>query len=271
MEHITPTAPTLQEPFDLILFAGQSNMAGRGEAELAPACPQGCAWEYRAVTAPNTLCPVQEPFGAAENRAGGIDDGTKKRGGMAAAFLAEYTRKTNRQAVVVSASEGGTTIAQWVQRLAPDAAARLQSARQFLAQQGLAPAHIFTVWCQGESDGDAGTTPQQYRTDFVAVWQALQAAGAEQCFVVEIGHFNKVKYPAGLYGLTGQELDDRYQTIRATQKELCDTMPQLHLTASFAEHLPEMKDEFHYHQSAYNTVGKQAAAFIADFFDSASC
>ena len=271
MEHITPTAPTLQEPGDLILFAGQSNMAGRGEAELAPACPQGCAWEYRAVTAPNTLCPVQEPFGAAENRAGGIDDGAKKRGGMAAAFLDEYTRKTNRQAVAVSASEGGTTIAQWVQRLAPDAAARLQSARQFLAQQGLAPAHIFTVWCQGESDGDAGTTPQQYRTDFVAVWQALQAAGAEQCFVVEIGHFNKVKYPAGLYGLTGQELDDRYQTIRATQKELCDTMPQLHLTASFAEHLPEMKDEFHYHQSAYNTVGKQAAAFIADFFDSASC
>ena len=194
-----------------------------------------------------------------------------KRGGMAAAFLAEYTRKTNRQVVAVSASEGGTTIAQWVQRLAPDAAARLQSARQFLAAQGLAPAHIFTVWCQGESDGDAGTTPQQYRTDFAAVWQALQAAGAEQCFVVEIGHFNKVKYPAGLYGLTGQELDERYQTIRTTQKELCDAMPQLHLTASFAGHLPEMKDEFHYHQSAYNTVGKQAAAYIADFFDSASC
>lgn len=28
---------------------------------------------------------------------------------------------------------------------------------------------------------------------------------------------------------------------------------------------------FLYHQSAYNTVGKQAAAFIADSFDSASC
>lgn len=28
---------------------------------------------------------------------------------------------------------------------------------------------------------------------------------------------------------------------------------------------------FLYHQSAYNTVEKQAAAFIADFFDSASC
>ena len=89
--------------------------------------------------------------------------------------------------------------------------------------------------------------------------------------MVEIGHFNKDKYPAGLYGLTGQQLDERYQIIRTTQQELCQTEPRLHLAASFSEHMLEMKDEFHYHQSAYNTVGKQAASFIADFFENASC
>lgn len=266
MERSNIQYPALQAPFDLILFAGQSNMAGRGDAAQAPACPQGSAWEYRAVTAPETLFPVQEPFGFAENRPGGIDDGTKKRGGMAAAFLAEYTQSTLRQAVAVSASEGGTTIQQWAVRLAPDAADRLQSARHCLAQCGLTPAHIFAVWSQGESDGDAGTAPEKYRQLFLSVWQRLQAAGAQQCFVVETGHFNTVKYPQGLYGLTAQELDARYGQIRTVQRELCRSLPEVHLAASFEPHLPEMRDEFHYYQSAYNTVGRQAARAAAQFF-----
>ena len=31
----------MKHPYDLILFAGQSNMAGRGDAALAPVCPEG--------------------------------------------------------------------------------------------------------------------------------------------------------------------------------------------------------------------------------------
>ena len=58
---------------DLILFAGQSNMAGRGKAEAAQKCPPSVGLEYRAVTAPDRLVPIEEPFGFAENRTGGID------------------------------------------------------------------------------------------------------------------------------------------------------------------------------------------------------
>ena len=35
---------------DLIFFMGQSNMAGRGDAALAPAVTPGMGFEYRAVT-----------------------------------------------------------------------------------------------------------------------------------------------------------------------------------------------------------------------------
>ena len=48
---------------DLILFAGQSNMAGRGEAEAAQPCPPSVGMEYRAVTAPDRLVPIAEPVG----------------------------------------------------------------------------------------------------------------------------------------------------------------------------------------------------------------
>ena len=52
---------------DLIFFMGQSNMAGRGDAALAPAVPPGMGYEYRAVTDPAQLHPLAEPFGVNEN------------------------------------------------------------------------------------------------------------------------------------------------------------------------------------------------------------
>ena len=42
---------------DLIFFMGQSNMAGRGDAALAPAVTPGMGFEYRAVTDPAQLHP----------------------------------------------------------------------------------------------------------------------------------------------------------------------------------------------------------------------
>ena len=54
------------------MFMGQSNMAGRGTAEQAPAVPDGTGYEYRAVTAPDCLFPLTEPFGKDENNITGV-------------------------------------------------------------------------------------------------------------------------------------------------------------------------------------------------------
>lgn len=52
---------------DLIMFMGQSNMAGRGTAEEAPLVPEGVAYEFRAISDPARLYPLAEPFGVREN------------------------------------------------------------------------------------------------------------------------------------------------------------------------------------------------------------
>ena len=62
---------------DLIFFMGQSNMAGRGDAALAPAVTPGMGYEYRAVTDPAQLHPLAEPFGVNENDPTGRPDKTE--------------------------------------------------------------------------------------------------------------------------------------------------------------------------------------------------
>lgn len=71
---------------DLIFFMGQSNMAGRGDAALAPAVTPGMGYEYRAVTDPAQLHPLAEPFGVNENDPTGVNEPGMKTGSMVSAF-----------------------------------------------------------------------------------------------------------------------------------------------------------------------------------------
>ena len=52
---------------DVVIFMGQSNMAGRGEAKDSVVCEQGHGYEFRAVDDPTKLYDLKEPFGATEN------------------------------------------------------------------------------------------------------------------------------------------------------------------------------------------------------------
>lgn len=75
---------------DLIVFMGQSNMAGRGTAEDAPKVPEGTAYEFRAVTDPTRLYPLTEPFGKDENDPKGVFEPGMKTGSMVSAFVNAY-------------------------------------------------------------------------------------------------------------------------------------------------------------------------------------
>lgn len=253
----------MKHPYDLILFAGQSNMAGRGDASLAPLCPPESDWEYRAVTAPGQLFPLEEPFGEKENRPGGLDDGAKKTGSLVSSFVAEYYTLTGRPVVGVSASEGGTSTGQWLDYLAKDALTRFQDALAWLRANEGEPAHICMLWCQGETDGDKGLTVQEYKKNFLALWEQFRAAGIQRCGLIQIGHFNYPVYPHGRDGLTGAQLEERYSIIRQAQEELCREEPGLVLAATFADSLDLMKDQFHYRQPAYDQAGRQAARVMA--------
>lgn len=248
---------------DLIMFMGQSNMAGRGEAAKAPVCPEEAGAEYRAVTAPDCLCPVREPFGADENRKFKINDEKKKSGSMVSAFICEYHRLTGRKVIAVSASEGGTSSQEWRDCLVFDAADRFRSAADYLKSQGISVRKKIMLWCQGETDGDRNTPSETYIDNTLAVYNVMKQQGIDKCYLIQTGHYNYIGYPGGSAGVASQELERRYERIRKAQEKLCRENPEIEMAAGFEGCLGEMKDDYHYHQSAYNRIGTDAAGYIA--------
>ena len=240
---------------DLFLFAGQSNMAGRGIScerfpETAPAVLPGAGWEYRAVSAPGQLFPITEPFGINENSPGGISEHIKT-GSMVSAFVNAYYTKTHVPVVGVSASKGGSVIAEW-QPGTPyltDALNRLSAAKVFLSHSDCRIRHTYILWCQGESDGDAGTKKEAYMQGFDRMLSVMLSTGMEQLFLVRIGHCNV----EGSFS--------RYVPMMEWQEEIARTNSHVTLVSRVFSTMRErglMKDAFHYYQAAYNEAGTEA-------------
>ena len=244
---------TKQKYVDVIIFMGQSNMAGRGvtnesHTETAPVIINGAGYEFKSITDPTKLVPMEEPFGKNENVSGSIDDSNKKTGGPVVAFTnAYFTHNGGYPVVGVSASEGGTTISQWqpeTNRLS-DALSRLSTAITWLNSNGYRIRHKYMAWCQGESDGDSGTTKATYKSSFFSMFDAMKSAGIEKCFLFRIGEYN------------GSGSTD-YSDIIAAQTEICQDDPDIiMITANQASYKERgmMKDSFHYYQDGYNEMG----------------
>ncbi|GMK41350.1 hypothetical protein PCCS19_44060 [Paenibacillus sp. CCS19] len=234
---------------DLVMFMGQSNMAGRGTAADAPSVPSGYGFEFRAISDPTRLYPITEPFGVNENNEiSGVFESTKT-GSMISSFAIAYYSIAGRPIVGVSCSKGGTSINLWQPGVAflNDAIARFQEAMSWLTANGYTIKNKFMVWCQGETDGDNGMTRADYTARLKAMINGMAEAGIERCYVVRIGNHR----------------DDArlYQPIMQAQTELCDTYETAILVSSkFAEMAAAglMKDPFHYTQAGYNRTGADA-------------
>lgn len=245
---------------DLIMFMGQSNMAGRGRTSAtwpatAPTLIDGAAYEFRAVTDPTMLYPVREPFGKDENR-GAIND-PHKTGSMVTAFCNSYYTKCKVPIVAVSASMGGTSSAGWLPNrgLLTEAIARLNEAVGYLLENDYTIAHKYMVWCQGESDGNANVSGETYISNFTQIFNAMKAQGIEKCFVVRIGKINVDPYT-------------KYNAIIQAQTDMCKNSDDLILVstefASF-QSIGLMPDSYHYYQEGYNRVGQHSGANAAEY------
>jgi hypothetical protein len=241
---------------DLIIFMGQSNMAGRGDASKAPTVPDGWGYEFRAISAPDRLYPMAEPFGAEENIITGINEPGMKTGSMVSAFTVEYYKGVKVPVVGISASKGASSIDEWQPggSYLDDSIKRFKSAEGFLMRSGIEIRNRFMVWCQGERDGGKGMPGSEYKEKFNSMLEEMQRAGIERCFLVQIG-FNS-------------DFHDLYVEIMNAQIEICDEDSRVVLvSAKFKEMLALglMKDEFHYFQEGYNIVGAQAGQNAALF------
>lgn len=247
---------------DLIIFMGQSNMAGRGvvndkHTEDAPDVIRSVSMEYRAFSDTTSLYPITKLFGKTEDNPQGIDDHQKKTGGMVPAFVNACYAQTKTPIIAVSASEGGTRTSQWIpgSHRVTDAMDRFQMAQKWLLENGYDIRRKVMVWTQGESDADNHVTPEEYKKNLRMIVDAMKIAGVEHCYVIQIGEYN-----GGNRTLT-------YKPIQQAQKAFCDenedcTMASTLLSTFKAKGL--MKDAFHYYQDAYNLVGEDAGKNVGD-------
>ena len=175
--------------YDFFLFAGQSNMAGRGIScpqfpEAAPALISGAGVEFRAISDPSALFSVCEPFGSAENTPDGIHE-ARHENRFIGHFLCQCVYSLTGVPVLgVSASKGGSVIAQWQPGGAylNDTIRRMHAAFDFCAAHGIVLRHRFLLWCQGESDGDHHTAQMFMRNSSAGLYETLRRENIEHCF-----------------------------------------------------------------------------------------
>lgn len=234
----------------LMMFMGQSNMAGRGNAKEAPTLISGAGYEYRAISEPNCLSPLQEPFGVNENNEWGVTEPGMKTGSMVSAFINSFYTETGIPVIGISCAKGGSSIKEWLPGTAyyRDAVWRIKRGEQWLSGHGYSIRHKAMVWCQGCTDGDLHTPPDRYKTcteRFIKTY--CQECGISKCFLVQIGNHR----------------DDKllYEPIQEAQLELTVENDDIIMVSSQFKTLARrglMKDEFHYCQKGYNLIGEEA-------------
>ncbi len=123
---------------------------------------------------------------------------------------------------------------------------RIHLAKTFLANHPeYTLRRICFVWCQGESDGDIGTTEGEYEQRLEELKRGLTDEGVSAFFLISIGE------------KTGKTPND-YKNIRSAQEHFCMVNGKCTLVSSFYGLSGYMKDEYHYTQECYNMVGTEA-------------
>ena len=241
------------QTMDVIIFMGQSNMSGAGgDASLAPELTEGAGYEYRAVTDPDNLYVLTEPFGENEN-SGALDDTDicERNGSLVTAFVNAYYEETGTPVVAISASRGSSSLNGWLNNgLKEEAASRLASAKQYLNSHKINARHIYMVWFQGEADANLQTTADEYKSGMKTIFNYMSEQGVEACFVIELGP-----------DLTDLE---KHAEIMEAQVQLCGESDDFVMVSTLPAALTdeEMKDEggVHFTQEALNLIGDDAGS-----------
>ena len=242
---------TLKEA-DLILFMGQSNMSGAGgNAKEAPELIKGAGYEYRAISQPEELCVLAEPFGENENREGYLDDRglIPRNGSLVTSFVNAYYEQTRERVVAVSASRGSARISSFNDYLLEDVIQRLENAKRVMTEKKVNIRHIYMVWLQGETDAYLEIRKEEYIGEMQKMLFTLQPYGVEKCFVIQIGN-----------GICDGVAFDCTE-MQKTQEQLCETDENFVLVSTLGKSLsepPYMEDGIHFTQQALNILGEDA-------------
>lgn len=238
---------TVRDKVDLIVFAGQSNMTGRGDTEYTPALIDGAGYECPTVTNPRELLKLTEPFGMGQD-SGNLYDADLRKGSMVTAFVNTYYQKTRTPVIAISATQTGSGCVSWGHTRCVDVVKRIKIAKKTLRKKGLKIDNCYLVFMQGENDGLAGTDSDFYKENLKSMMKyIMKRSDVEQCMLIRIGKYT------GNYSA--------YRKILKAQTQLCKTDKRFALVSVRAASLPDtyyQNDGIHLNQWGLNLIGKEA-------------
>ncbi|MCR5735170.1 MAG: sialate O-acetylesterase [Lachnospiraceae bacterium] len=239
---------------DLVMFMGQSNMSGAGgNASYAPKVKMDHGYEFRAISDPTRLYPIEEPFGQNENNLNGIYDlpGAKK-GSLVSAFANRYYEETGVPIVAVSASQGGTDTDFWqLASTTNDFSERQKRAQVWLESNNYYIRKQYVIWLQGESDALDNITVDEYKQNMDNIIRPLFIGGVQKVFIITPGRILEIR--------------NFFDNIVDAQLQLCKDSGYYALatTVLSAVSTEYMIDSWHYNQTVLNLLGDQAAISAA--------
>lgn len=250
----------VHETVDIIVFAGQSNMAGAGgNYKLAPVPAYGTAYEFDVSTNTKKCMLLKEPFGEGVNRVNDLENKNviSTRGTIASAFSINYYKKTKTPVVGLACFWGGSSTNTWLNRgLVKTTQKNIKSAKKYLKKKNVEVRHIYMVWFQGESDAEQGLSASKYISRMNKIYKKVKSVGVEKVFVITIGED------------TGHP--DRNDTIISAQKKLCRKYNAFIMASQTAPKLYESRssyysDTVHFNQYALNKIGYEAGKVAGNY------
>lgn len=240
----------VSDTVDLILFAGQSNMTGRGNPAQAPKLTDGAGYECKTITDANALESITEPFGMGQDR-GSMNDGNLRTGSLVTAFTNAYYKQTKIPLVGVSATVVGSGRVSWSTLHYKEASRRLNIAKKTLKKKKIKIRHTYMVYMQGENDGFAGCSVAEYQKSMKLLFKNMQKkTDVESCLVIRIGKYTKQP--------------SLYDNVIKAQTTLCRDNKNFVLISTKAATLSNnyyAEDGIHINQTGLNIIGKEAGKY----------
>lgn len=286
-EETTVNVEPQKNAFDIIIFMGQSNMVGQGDASQAVEAIDGAGYEmeFNSQGEPYGLSKIQEPFGESDSTI------SKSKGSMVTAFMNSYYLNTGVPVVGIPGAINGSSIYDYWQEGQTgleNAKTKYEKTYQWMKNNGYKVRHAYMIWYQGEADRDKYITnsdgTRTYSNGTITYEAALKNTvtemynvGIEKSFLISIG---------GYYVLEGYENDDNktiytdYEEMMQYQKNICKNNDWITLASERASTLTKCKDMItadengkhygiHLNQEALDIVGSEAGKNVAKYADQA--
>ena len=237
---------------DLIVFSGQSNMMGHGNAAEAPKLTKGAAYEYKVVTAKNKISTLTEPFGYRQD-SGHLVNGAYATGSMVTAFCNAYYKQTRVPVVAVNATVIGSGSVGWSTVLYKDVIKRVKQSYKAMQKMKIPVNHVYLVWMQGENDVCAGTPAKDYEERIGGMLQTIvKKSPVEKCMLIQTG---SIVYNIG----AGADADSK--EILLAQQNICNNCDSVVMISKIAPKLGAQyyqNDRIHFTQQGLNKIGTDA-------------